>query len=418
MHVQVIKAQSRRKLLSETRRLLGPDALILSVRKEPGPKPGEFEWEAVVGMDHNDGEFASNVVKKLPLPEHRPPRLELITDVQPPSPPPVTKRDLSPVVIHPAAQKLMEVRSSLVQQLDTVSESSGQNTDELLRMGQRLAQLESDLLTNLMQELDIPIRFVPVLRDLYSSGYPEGEALRLLSMVRHHTDGNNDIEMARFKSCLRKVIAREVKVANTLHDSEPGISVFVGSSGAGKSAMAAKLAADLRVRKDIRPVLGVLKPDRAIGVALMRRYADCLDLDFVQIRTRMQLEHLVEMAEHTRVILDTPGISPFDERRLRGLKKTLVDIPRADVHTVVSNTMGQTDLLSALESFAHIGVQNFAVTRLDEAPYPGRVLTAAARSGLALSYLSNGTQIPDDLIRPRLKNLLSSVMEPKRVIAS
>ena len=83
----------------------------------------------------------------------------------------------------------------------------------------------------------------------------------------------------------------EVSVAPEDEGTQTGITVFVGSSGVGKTALVAKLATQLEMAGGSRPVIGVLNPARAMGVALVRRYADLLDLDDLAERfSRMSVE--------------------------------------------------------------------------------------------------------------------------------
>ena len=66
----------------------------------------------------------------------------------------------------------------------------------------------------------------------------------------------------------------------------------------------------------------------------------------------------------------------------------------------------------ALAGLSPAGANRLSMTRLDEAPYLGRVAAASARSGLWVGYLSEGPRIPDDLLRPTLDGLLDAVLEP------
>jgi flagellar biosynthesis GTPase FlhF len=55
---------------------------------------------------------------------------------------------------------------------------------------------------------------------------------------------------------------------------------------------------------------------------------------------------------------------------------------------------------------------------LDEAPFPGRVLAASAKTGVPIGYLSLGPRIPDDLARPGLDGLVDSVLRPREGLAA
>jgi flagellar biosynthesis protein FlhF len=92
--------------------------------------------------------------------------------------------------------------------------------------------------------------------------------------------------------------------------------------------------------------------------------------------------------------------------------------PQAEVHAVVPATYSAQDIKTSLDAFSSVGANRFSATRLDEAPYVGRVLSAAANTGMPLGLLSNGPRIPDDLMKPEMNQLLDSVFQPQLTYAS
>jgi flagellar biosynthesis GTPase FlhF len=417
MNVQVIRAETRRDLLNKTRKRLGPDALILSVTKKPGLDEGLFQWEAVVAIDET-GMVGSDEPAKIPSklsPMNQKPvssAWDEMADKERPNP------NLAPVLVHPALASVRNLRDDLTTTLQTSVSDGAVQPAELLRIAQRLVHLETEVLANIMADLELPARCLPVLKSLYDAGYPEGDALRLLGEVGRFMQLTEDVNLDSVMSCLRGVMEREIRVCGELVPDPTGLTVLVGSSGAGKTALLAKLAADMSCSYGIRPILGVLMPNRAIGVAMVRRYAEHLNLEFVQIRGGDDLERIHEVSRKHRVILDTPGVNPLDGQQLNSLKTTLERAPEAEIHAVVPATRSVHDFQISLEAFSLVGASRFCATRLDEAPYLGRVLTAAFRTGMPISYLSSGTRIPEDLLRPNLKNLVRSVFDREQLYAA
>jgi len=417
MNVQVIRAETRQDLLNKTRKRLGPDALILSVTKKPGLDEGVFQWEAVVATDENGVATVDEPAKipaKLSPVETRPGRQAWDEVAEPEQ----TDPSLAPVLVHPALASVRDLRDDLSTRLQSSGTKGAVQPAELLRLAQRLVQLESEVLANIMADLELPLRCLPVLKSLYDAGYPEGDALRLLSEVGRFMQLTEDVNVDSVVSCLRGVMEREIHVCSEIVPDATGLTVLVGSSGAGKTGLLAKLAADMSCSYGIRPILGVLMPKRAIGVAMVRRYAEHLNLEFVQIRDGDDLERIQEVSRRHRVILDTPGINPLDGDQLNALKNLLSRAPDAEIHAVVPVTRSIDDFQSSLEAFSLVGASRFCATRLDEAPYLGRILTASSRTGMPISYLSSGTRIPEDLLRPDLKNLVRSVFDREQLFAA
>jgi hypothetical protein len=466
MHVQVIRAASRHQLLINARRRVGPEALILSVRQGNRKDGQGMEWEAVVAKDE-PGRDAPNPEKRPPTPQRRP--LPQLVQKSPrksngnaairltpssamgSSPKPISntykrngavagkkpealiRRKTSPTPLSfedlgknsrikgapPPISSIDTLKNEISEYIRDGFASGAPPAPELLYMARRLTQIENEVLARSTADMGISAGSLPVLRCLHQAGYPERDAIRVLdrakaSLASRGTeliDGDTTLLLGE----VRKVIASQIQVATMRERSNPGMVVFVGGAGVGKTGLAAKLAADLCLSGTHRPILGVLQPRRAMGVAMVRRYAEHLGIDFIRVSETRQLDELIKLSAHRPVILDSSAVSPLDTVGLQQLRRSLRPAPRAEIHAVVPATHGIQDVEAAIDAFTHVGATRISVTRLDEAPFVGRVLAAAARSQLPIGYLSRGTRIPDDLVRPRLDTLLNAVFHPQPI---
>ena len=379
MQVQIVRASTRHKVLNEARRTLGPDPLVLAVRRQL--KEGsdeEFEWEAVVARE---------------TPEAMPPR---------------------PTVQTGPPRAVAELRRELAEMRRT---NDGAANTAMLDLARRMSQLESEVLAGLLEGRALPPSWLPLIERLDASGFPKADALRLIQGIEATQSAIPKIganhAFVRVKSALRGI----VEVAPVQERVSPGLVVFCGGAGVGKTTLAAKLAADLCLGGMRRPVLGILLPRRGVGVETLRRCARTLSIDFTEITDPEGLSALVERAEGHPVILDSSSVNPRDEVGLRELRKTFEVASNAEIHTVVPATYGSQDFDTALSAFALVGAKRLSVTRLDEAPYVGRVLAAASRARVPIGYVSQGPRIPDDLVRPSLDALLNAVLSTE-VVAS
>ncbi len=369
MQVQIVRASTRHKVLSEARRLLGPDPLVLAVRRQPTDDGVDLEWEAVVARE---------------------------------TPMAVSSRkgtsSTTPRAVAELRRELAAARMS-----GEVSET------RILDLGRRLAQLETEVLCGLLDGRALNSNWLPLIERLDASGFPKGDALGLIQKIE--STGVSEVADTRFAvRCIREALKARVKIAPTEERVDPGVVIFCGGSGVGKTTLAAKLAADLCLGGMKRPVLGVLLPRPGLGVETLRRCARTLGIDFVEVRTPSSLDELAKTSKSNPVILDSAAVNPRDAHRMRQLEETLVAAPQSEVHTVVPATYGVQDFDTALAAFGSIGAKRLSVTRLDEAPYVGRVLAAASRGQVAIGYFSQGPRIPDDLVRPSIDALLNAVL--------
>ena len=468
MNVHVIRASSRHQLLINARRRVGPEALILSVREGTSKDGQGKEWEAVVAKEESQPKQEGSRKRRKPQKRKAAQsarRTKTKAKAEPSAPNGTRARatektstynrvgnahdsDTQPVRKAPRLKERRKARpaaevldfsahrkkgtGSSASSIETLRREiaeyirSGFSGDappapELLYMARRLTQIEDDILTRSFGGEGLSAEAMPVLRSLQQSGYPEADALRVIQRANRSLSDSSSALIDPNTSALlgevRTIIANKIRVATVRERTAPGMVVFVGAAGVGKTGLAAKLAADLCLGGAHRPILGVLQPKRAMGVAMVRRYAEHLGIDFAKVSDSRQLASLIDASADRPVILDSSAISPMNTKELQNLRRLLRQAPRAEIHTVVPATYGVQDLETAIESFSNVGATRISVTRLDEAPFVGRVVSAAERSQLPIGYLSRGTRIPDDLIRPKVDSLLNAVFHQHSMTA-
>jgi hypothetical protein len=144
MQVQVVRAATRHLALSEARRRLGPDPLVLAVRRQARADGSGFEWEAVVARDTPSAEGAP------------------------------VKTSASFSELDALKLDLATVQAGLPK--DT-------STHDLLLLARRLTQLEHGLLEGVLASKKLEAHWLPLLERLEHSGYPRAEALAILQRV-------------------------------------------------------------------------------------------------------------------------------------------------------------------------------------------------------------------------------------------
>jgi len=462
MNVHVIRASSRHQLLINARRRVGPEALILSVREGMRKDGKGKEWEAVIAKDESPNQESATPKRRKPA-QRKPKqvrskaqrrsaepvlegtrkrstdttntynRVGASSDTQPikQTPKPKQQRKAPAQVLDFSAMRtesesasftsIESLKNEITEHIRTGFAAGSTPAPELLYMARRLTQIEDSILAQTFGSRGLSAESLPVLRSLQQSGYPETDALRVIERATRALNNSDSALLDRGTTALigevRTIIANKISVATMRERSAPGLVIFVGGAGVGKTGLAAKLAADLCLGGANRPILGVLQPKRAMGVAMVRRYAEHLGIDFARVSDSRHLAALMETSAERPVILDSSAVSPMNTNELQQLRRLLRQVPRAEVHAVVPATYGVQDLENAIDSFTNVGATRISVTRLDEAPFVGRVVAAAERSQLPIGYLSRGTRIPDDLIRPKVDSLLNAVFNQHPMMA-
>lgn len=388
MQVQIVRASTRHRALAEARRTMGPDPLVLSVRRRPGSR-GNEEWEAIVARETPEPLLA-----------------------------PVAEESASADEAQaPTWSELESFRTELASFRTELSRRKV-SSNELFALAHRLSMLEGELTASALRGEEISPRWAPLVRRLEVAGYPRVEALRIAHAAqRPGTDGEG-VSQREVDALVRSALQDGLEVAPAEERLGPGLVVFAGGAGVGKTTMAAKLAADLCLGGAASPILGSILPRRGVGLETIRRCAQALGIDFVEVREKEQVAELARRSLEAPVILDSPSLSPLDEDRRRELKEILSEAPQAEVHAVVSARYAESELTRAVDAVAWAPRRRLAATHLDEAPYLGRVMATATRTRIPISYLSLGPRIPDDLARPGVQALVDSVLHTSGALAS
>ncbi len=185
--------------------------------------------------------------------------------------------------------------------------------------------------------------------------------------------------------------------------------LFAGPAGAGKTSSLIKLA--IRYGLRARLPLQILSLDtlRVGGWEQLAAYARIAGLAFDVVHNPGLLsEALAEYSGKKLILVDSPGFSPAE----------LHDMPElpagVEVHLVLPATLGARTAQRTLERFASFRPAKLLFTHLDEMETPGPLLEVAMRSGLPVSFLAGGRQIPEDIREASKDELLAPLMVRER----
>ena len=194
----------------------------------------------------------------------------------------------------------------------------------------------------------------------------------------------------------------------------PRVVALVGPPGAGKTATLVKLA--LRCGLITRRPTQLISLDslRVAAGEQLRSYAAILGIGFQSLEAAATLRQALEEHRHKDLILiDTPGFAARDMDAAAELIAFLSAHPQVDVHLVLTASMKSADLSQVVERFAVFRPRKLIFTRLDETGSFGPILSQAVRTGLPVSFLAHGQQIPEDLEPATQEGILDLVLGSK-----
>ena len=179
------------------------------------------------------------------------------------------------------------------------------------------------------------------------------------------------------------------------------IVFFLGPTGVGKTTTIAKLASRLSVQQKKRVALITTDTYRVKAAEQLRTYADILNVPFkiVYVLDDMRAA-LEELKNFDFILVDTAGHSPKNDDQIEAQRQFIdvaKEVLKIKVYLVLSATTKYKDLLNIAENYSRIVRYQLIFTKLDETTSLGNMLNLKLKTGSAISYITNGQDVPDDI---------------------
>ena len=181
----------------------------------------------------------------------------------------------------------------------------------------------------------------------------------------------------------------------------PKVIYFIGPTGVGKTTTIAKLASKLSVEQKKKIALLTADTYRIAAAEQLRTYASILEVPFRVIYTAPEIQNAIsDFKEYDYILIDTAGHS-HNNVELRDNMKEMINAldtgVEKEVYLVVSATTKYRDLISIADSYKEITEYNLIFTKLDETTTLGNLLNLKLYTGAAMSYVTCGQNVPDDI---------------------
>ena len=201
-------------------------------------------------------------------------------------------------------------------------------------------------------------------------------------------------------NALEKYIRKAIRIANgiTLYSSKPKVVALIGPTGVGKTTTLAKIAAKFVLEQGARVALITADTYRISAVEQLKTYSDILGLPLEIVYNPEALRNAIEKHKDKQLILiDTAGRSQYNEYQMKELSGLLSIDADIEKHLVMSATTKTSDGVELLENFSICQPDRVIFTKVDETGTHGIILNILHRRKVALSYITNGQSVPDDI---------------------
>jgi flagellar biosynthesis protein FlhF len=253
--------------------------------------------------------------------------------------------------------------------------------------------------------------------DLYTTlidvDISENSARDLVDRLPRGTDTTNHTGRRAASRQLCQAIEDQINVSGPIvaRPGERRIVALVGPTGVGKTTTIAKLAANYRLREKCKVGLITVDTYRIAAVEQLRTYADIIDLPMEVVSTPKEMRSAIDkFSDMELILIDTAGRSPRDEVKIHELKSFLMDAQVDEVHLVLSTVASTRSLRETAERFRVVGTTSLLLTKVDEATVFGPVFELLRSTGLPVSYVTNGQNVPDDIEAARSRRLAKMIL--------
>lgn len=181
-------------------------------------------------------------------------------------------------------------------------------------------------------------------------------------------------------------------------DHRQSVVAVVGTTGVGKTSIIAKLAAHYTIERHKKVALMTIDDYRIGAIEQLNTYARIIGIPLKTATTPAELKTGInEFKNYDLILIDTPGFSQNNTGQIQEIASYLEKVNHIQIQLVLSASTKQKDLFDTIQKLAPINPRHLIFTKLDESNSYGNLLNILMRSNIAISYLSRGQQIPDDI---------------------
>ena len=439
MLVKKFEAENMAAALKQVKQTLGSEALILSTRTLGKKGLGVLGRQIIEVTAAIESPAMKNGFRKaVPNTEPKPAtlgkipaaygrRVETLEDEQVSLSKAATNQKVE-VKSNPLEEEVRQLRSQLEAQ--NVNHLQAEIT-QLKELMQQLAQAQQESRINRAippapQQYQFPLEVKPqqaaslaqlkpiaeqsledLLEQMVARGIDREAAATIARFAAPQMNERQRQETDQCRNFLTATIASLVQTTGPLWSpGEPQKRIsLIGATGVGKTTTIAKLAAEAITQSGARVALVTIDTYRIAAVEQLKVYGEIMGLPVEVVLSPEQLQEAFRRhSDKDLILIDTAGRSPRDQVRIDELNQFLGTEARVENCLVLAAPTEERLQQKTLEAFSPIPLSRLIFTKLDEADRCGSLINLPIRSNLPLAYLTNGQQVPEDLLRaePRL----------------
>ena len=324
----------------------------------------------------------------------------------------LSTRSIKPPTIMAGQKEATRVEiTAAVEYIGPVTASSVKFSDENEKGDVELKSLIFNLLSQSgqAQSLGLQSHQFDTYSHMVENGLDEKLAAKILQKtLEHNSQENIDCGKEPVMNLMKKVVPCKGEI--DLKADGPKIVAFVGPTGVGKTTTIAKIAAEYALRRGQKLVLVSLDTYRLGAIDQLRVYGEIMEVPFEVASGKEDLRRIVDShSDKDLILIDTTGRSHQDKDYSGELKEIFDDVGEVEIHLVLSVTAQEKLFAATYRQFSSIGVDRVLFTKLDEGLSFGSLFNFSVRNRLPISYFTSGQRVPEDLEVARPDRVISLI---------
>ncbi len=199
---------------------------------------------------------------------------------------------------------------------------------------------------------------------------------------------------------LGETLGRLIKFAGNLRlkKNSPRIIALVGPTGVGKTTTTAKLAAMHALNRGNKVALITMDIFRVGAVEQLKTYSRIMGIPLEVASTPAELEKAVKKHSACDLIfIDTAGRSHKDKEKLDEMKSFFENKITVEVYLCLSATTKDRELEEILQRFSIFPISKVVFTKIDESESLGNMVNLLMKDNLSIAYFTTGQRVPEDI---------------------
>jgi flagellar biosynthesis protein FlhF len=394
MKVKKIVAPTMPEAMKIVKEQLGNDAIILNSKVvEVGGFLGFFKRKSIEVIAAIDE--APPISKKIEAKDQKQKFIPIVNISE-------TKQDNKPLITSVNnnikesnnEEALLQEIKELKQLLTKSSNQKDENDKDVVNMKHPIISDLYNLLIKQEVEKNIADRLIKKVQSQWTSSLDSTNQEKLLNVIKNEL--LNEFSKIDFGG-----ISFNKKYINV-----------VGPTGVGKTTTLAKIAAQCVLKFNKRVAFITTDTYRIAAIEQLKTYAKILG---VPIEVCYNLEDFKaakeKFNEYDLVFIDTAGRNFRNKEYVEELTKIIDYSEEVETYLVLAVTSKYLDMVDIYNQFSIIPINKLIFTKVDETRFYGSILNLIFNSSIGIGYITNGQNVPDDIIESTPLTIVNLIIE-------